>query len=190
MTLAPPITSLPCLNPAPAWVQWDHDEHGVWPLPDDLDVELNASRGPAWLEEAGHRVRRRLLAYQQPPKVGHIDWESQNIRWTERRLHTVHDFDSVAGRPEATIAGAASAVFSATGAPLTNPSVDESAAFLAAYERARGVRWSGDDRQAAWAAGLWVRAFNARKDASVDTDSPALARLLSEVDERLQLAGA
>ncbi len=66
----------------------------------------------------------------------------QNLRWIERKLHVVHDWDSVASLPEPMIAGLAAAVFSATGAPLTEPSVEESRAFLAAYEDARAHRWT------------------------------------------------
>jgi hypothetical protein len=41
--------------------------------------------------------------------------------------------------------------------------------------------------QDAWAAGLWVRLFNARKDAA-NGGSPQVDRLEVEVDERLACA--
>lgn len=48
--------------------------------------------------------------------------------------------------------------------------------------------WSRQDRAAAWAAGLWVRLFNAKKDAS-EGGGPQLNRLRDELDELLYRAG-
>ena len=158
--------------------------------PDDLSRPI----GPAWLEDAGSRVCYRLLRPSSlPVVVGHADWESQNVRWVNTRLHVVHDWDSVVGEREATIAGAASAVFSATGAPNTSASVEQSEAFLKAYAETRGHPWTSEERELAWAAGLWVRVFNAKK-ATVrpggETPSPSRLRLEAEVSERLRRAGA
>lgn len=194
LALAPPITSLPPLAPSPPWVGWDHDRSGVWPEPDDLEADLNAHFGPAWIEDTGARVRRRLLRPSSLPLVvGHADWESQNLRWIDRRLHVVHDWDSVVSQREATIAGAASAVFSATGAPNTSASVEQSAAFLVAYAEARGQPWTDEEWELAWAAGLWVRVFNAKKATlrpGGETPSPSRLRLEAEAGERLARAGA
>lgn len=44
------------------------------------------------------------------------------------------------------------------------PTVRQSAAFLASYESVALARWSAADRREAWAAGLWVRLFDAKKD--------------------------
>jgi hypothetical protein len=79
--LAPPVDTVPSLAPTPPWVGWDHDQQGIWPRPDDRDADLNASAGPAWLDDVGRRVRRRLQGYSGPAIVGHADWESQNLRW-------------------------------------------------------------------------------------------------------------
>lgn len=188
--LAPPAASIPSLEPPPPWVRWEHDQPGTWPMPDDRDTDLNADRGPAWLEDAARRVRRRLARCRRPHVVGHADWESQNLRWVEGRLHVVHDWDSVVSQPEVVLAGAAAAVFTASGAPLSEATVAESAAFLTAYEDARGTPWSDEDRELCWAAGLWVRAYNAKK-ASLDSEGgTVLDRLADEVAERLRLAGA
>jgi hypothetical protein len=99
VTLAPPVASLPTLEPSPPWVGWDHDQQGTWPEPDDVEADLNAHVGPSWIEEAGSRVRCRLLQPSTLPiLVGHSDWESQNLRWVEHRLHIVHDWDSIVGQ--------------------------------------------------------------------------------------------
>jgi hypothetical protein len=194
VALAPSVGSVPSLEPSPPWVGWDHRNIGTWPEPDDVDADLNATRGPAWIEDAGARVRRRLLRTTSLPLViGHADWESQNLRWVNRRLHAVHDWDSVVAQREVTIAGAASAVFTATGAPNTSANLDQSEAFLVAYEQSRGRAWTDEERELAWAAGLWVRVFNAKKATlrpGGETPSPSRFRLEQEVPERLRRAGA
>ena len=72
------------------------------------------------------------------------------------------------------------------GAEPRAASIDESAAFVNAYQRAAGRRWSTAEVQASWAAGLWVYAFNTKK-ASLD-GVPWLDR--DEAVERLSRAGA
>lgn len=187
--LAPSLASLSTLAPPPAWVFWDHDQPGIWPLPDDRDDDLNRYPEPAWLEAVGRRVRRRLLQCRQPPVVGHADWEEPNLRWIDRRLHVVHDWDSVVSCPEAALAGVAAAVCPAFGGPGT-ATLEESEAFLLAYEQVRGRPWSVDDWQVCWAAGLWIRAYNAKKATLEDDEGAMLERLASEATERLRLARA
>jgi hypothetical protein len=90
---------------------------------------------------------------------------------------------------EAVVAGTAAAVFTATGAPLTEATVAQTESFLAAYEHARGRSFGPDEREACWAAGLWVRAFNARKESLGGGGRDVLARLADEAPERLRRAG-
>ena len=186
---APSVISLPTLDPTPPWVGWDHNELGTWPPPDDRDADLNDYRGPAWLDDLARRVRQRLTRCRQPRVVGHADWESQNIRWAGRDLYVVHDWDSVVALPEAAIAGAAAAVFPFTGALAGGATLEETAAFLTAYEHARNKRWSDDEKEVCWAAGLWVSAFNAKKATLDGEGNPILARLAREGTERTRRAG-
>lgn len=187
--MAPAVTAVPTLEPPPPWVHWAHEEDGTWPWPDDVDVDLNAIAGPEWVDDLGRRVRERLLAYHAPAVVGHGDWEAQNIVWQGGRLHAVHDWDSVVSLPEATIAGVAATVFAVQGCPPGAPTIEQTEVFLDAYADARGLAWCRDDREVCWAAGLWVRAFNAKK-ASLDPRAaqPVLA-FRAEAVERLRRAG-
>ena len=66
-------------------------------------------------------------------------------------------------------------------------SVEDSAAFLDAYQHARGRRWTSADYAACWAAGLWQRAFDA-KTRSLDGD-PEQILTRYEAGARLRLAG-
>jgi hypothetical protein len=183
---APPSHAIGTLDPPPPWAWPDAD--AAWPAPDDVNVDLNASPGPAWVDALAGDVREVLLGHAQSVRVvGHVDFESQNVRWTAGgALHAVHDWDSVAALPEPAIAGLASAVFTATGEPLTDARVEESQRFLDAYRTRRGLRWSQAGVAIACAAGLWVRVFNAKK-AYACGDPSVGGRLQSEMHDRLQL---
>ena len=99
----------------------------------------------------------------------------------------MHDWDSVIAHPEAAIVGLAAAVWAAQGSTGGAATVAQTKQFIDAYQTAFGD-WSGQDRAAAWAAGLWVRLFNAKKDAS-EGGGPQLNPLRNELDERLSRAG-
>jgi len=165
--LAPDPSGIGPLAPNPPWTAWDHAHDGVWPPPDDSDADLNAYPGTAWLDEVGTRVRHRLRrAGNQRPLIGHGDWEGQNLRWRDGQPVAVHDWDSVISAPEPVVVGLAASVWPC-GPVNRAATVEESEAFLDAYQHAAGRRWSTDEIQASWAAGLWVYAFNAKK-ASLD----------------------
>lgn len=186
--LAPLPRAVPPLVPSPPWVGWDRQAAELWPEADDLAVDLNRHRGPGWLEETAARVRARLAGVPLAAVVGHGDWESQNIRWRGRRALVVHDWDSVVAQPEAAVAGQAAAVWPAAGGPGQAASIEQTEQFLAAYAQARGGDGPAPELQVAWAAGLWVRCFNAKKDAVLG-GGPQLDRLAGEVAARAHHAG-
>ncbi len=86
------------------------------------------------------------------------------------------------------MAGLASAVWPAAGGPGEAATLEQSEQFLTAYEQARSRPWTAAERQACWAAGLWVRAFNAKKE-RMEGGGPQLDRLAPEVPERSARAG-
>ena len=184
---APGVADVPLLAPSPPWTGWDHPGAHLWPERDDQSRDLNRVPGPAWVDDAARRVRERLHASPAPASIGHGDWESQNIRWSDGQPLAVHDWDSVIAQPEPAIVGLASAVWPAAGAPGEAATVAQSAEFIACYQQAAGLAWAGHEVQDAWAAGLWVRLFNAKKDAA-DGGGPQLDRLADEIGDRLALA--
>jgi hypothetical protein len=185
---APGAASVPSLAPSPPWTGWDHPGARLWPDRDDQGRDLNESPGPAWVDRAAARVRRHMSACRDPLRIGHGDWESQNIRWAGERVLAVHDWDSVIAQPEVAIAGLAAAVWPAAGEPGQAATVEQSAEFITCYQAVAGARWTPSQIQHAWAAGLWVRLFNARKDAA-SGGGRQLDRLAGEIDDRLTLAG-
>jgi hypothetical protein len=185
--LAPDPRSVPSLAPSPSWTGWDHAGPGLWPAPEDRDVDLNACPEPRWLARVAAAVRDYLRGYRGDPVIGHGDWHPENLRWQGSRLITVHDWDSVICQPEPAVAGLAAASFLGIGGPARLANVEESTAFLDAYARARGRRWTSGDYAACWAAGLWQRAFDA-KTGSLDGDAEQILTR-HEARARLRLAG-
>ncbi len=185
--LAPSPRSVPSLAPSPSWVGWDHTGPGLWPRPEDRDVDLNAFQKPQWLDRVAAAIRDRLRSIASDPVIGHGDWHPENLRWRGSELLAVHDWDSVICQPEPAIAGFAAAGFLGIGSPAPLADVEDSAAFLDAYQQARGCRWTSRDHAAFWAAGLWQRAFDA-KTRSLDGD-PEQLLTRNEARARLHRAG-
>lgn len=187
VSLAPRPDRTPSLWPSPGFVAWDHDQPGLWPTPTDGDPDLNAFPQPEWLDQVAAAVRDRLTACRRSPLIGHGDWVNGNLVWDGCRLLAVHDWDSVICQPEPAIAGLAAATFLGLGGAQGRATVEQSAIFLDAYVRARGLPWTATDREAAWAAGLWVRAFDAKEAAQHGDPDAVLTR--AEARARLELAG-
>jgi len=181
VTVAPPL-------PNPRWARWDHTDSGLFPAIDFLD-ELDQSLVPAHVVETAERARKRLLANELPCVLGHADYEAQNLRWHGHDVWVVHDWDSLAWQPEAALVGAASATFANSGQP-TLPPVGSSAAFLAAYQDIRGRAFTAEEREVAWAAGLWLAAHNARWEALRGQSPLSGDALRAQAAERLRRANA
>jgi hypothetical protein len=181
VTVAPPL-------PNPPWVRWDHTDSGVWPAIDCLD-HRDQSVVPACVVEAAERARRRILAAGLPCVLGHADFEAQNLRWHGRQVWAVHDWDSLAWQPEAALAGAASGSFASAGPP-TLALIESSEAFLAVYQDSRGRMFTAVEQEIAWAASLWMAAYNAREEA-LHGDTPVCRDALrAQAAERLRRANA
>jgi Ser/Thr protein kinase RdoA (MazF antagonist) len=181
VAVAPPL-------PNPRWARWDHRDPGLWPAIGFLD-ERDQSAVPAYFVETATRARERLLAAGLPCVLGHADFEAQNLRWRDGGIRTVHDWDSLAWQPEAALVGAASATF-ANVPPPTPPPIASSAAFLTAYQDLRGRRFTAEELEIAWAAGLWVAVHNARWEA-LHGDRPVSGDAVrDQAAERLRRANA
>ena len=181
VTVAPPL-------PNPPWVRWDHADPGVWPAMEFLDNQ-DQSVVPAYVGETADRVRGRILAAGLPCVLGHADFEAQNMRWHGREVWAVHDWDSLAWQPEAALAGAASGSFASAGPPRLAP-VESSAAFLVAYQTIRGRLFTAVEQEIAWAASLWMAAYNAREEALCGGTSVGRDALRAQAAERLRRASA
>ena len=94
----------------------------------------------------------------------------------------IYDWDSVAAAPEAVVVGNTAAVFTAdwtTGEFDPLPNVAEMQSFVGDYERARGARFDGAEREVLDAANLFACAYGARCQHSDMTTHPGIARTAS-----------
>ena len=180
VTVAPPL-------PNPPWVRWDHTDSGVWPAIDFLD-NRDQSVVPAYVVDTAERARGRLLAAGLPCVLGHADFEAQNLRWHGQQVWAVHDWDSLAWQPEAALAGAASGAFASAGPPTLAP-IESSEAFLVAYQDLRGRLFTAVEQEIAWAASLWMAAYNLWEALHGDTPLSGDA-LRAQAAERLRRANA
>jgi hypothetical protein len=184
---APAAARVPDLTPSPPWTGWDHPGRRLWPDLDEHGHDLNVVTGPEWLDDAARRVRERLNSIRGRVYVGHGDWESQNLRWKDREPLVVHDWDSVIAQPETAIVGMAAAVWPREERPDQTASMEQTADFIASYQQAAGREWDSSEIRDAWAAGLWVRLFDAKQEVG-EGGGPQLDRLAGDVDERLEQA--
>lgn len=184
--LAPGVEEVSSLLPVPPWADYRISTRAaLWPPPDDRDGDLNAAPG-TWIDDVAQSVGLALEKVDARPVVGHVDWYSDNLAWREGRLAAVYDWDSVAALPEPAIAGLAAAVWSGIG-PGEPASVAESEAFLDHFFGLRPPRAPGA-AQVSWAAGLWVRCFDAKK-ALLSGGDPDQVLTRAEANERLRRAG-
>jgi hypothetical protein len=180
VTVAPPL-------PNPPWVRWDHTDSGVWPAIELLDGR-DQRAVPAYVVDTAVRARGRLLAAGLPCVLGHADFEAQNLRWHGREVWAVHDWDSLAWQPEAALVGAASGAFASAGPP-TLAAIGSSEAFLVAYQDVRGRLFTAVEQEIAWAASLWMAAYNLWEALHGDTPLSGDA-LRAQAAERLRRANA
>ncbi len=181
VSVAPPL-------PNPPWVRWDHADPGLWPAIDWLDSQ-DQSVVPAYIADTAERAQRRILAAGLPCVLGYADFEAQNLRWHGQQVWAVHDWDSLAWQPEAALAGAASGSFASSGPPMLAP-IESSEGFLAAYQELRGRRFTAVEQEVAWAASVWMAAYNAREEALCGGTSVGRDALRAQAAERLRRAHA
>ena len=187
ITMGPEPGDVPSVDPPPSWTNWHHPGFGVWPWPEDIRVDLNTVTGPKWLEDTAVAVRERLTRSSRPGVViTHGDWYSGNLRWRGTSLHVAHDWDSIIAADEPVAVGLAASVYPATRGG-TEATVDETAAFIDAYASARGCTFAVDELERCWAAGLWNRCVDAKKQLARDGGTRSLHE--GEAGERRRRAG-
>jgi hypothetical protein len=186
VALAPVPDDLPSLHPRLPWTAWDHEEQGLWPWPDDRDIDLNAVGGPAWIDEAGRAARSRLQQSRREPIIGHGDWYTANLRWAGNQLHVAFDWDSIIAASAPVVVGLAAAVYPATRGG-TEATVQETGDFLDAYAEIQGRPFTTDEIEEAWAAGLWNRSFDAKKQLATEGQPRSLTE--REARQRRERAG-
>ena len=186
ITQAPRPVEVPALDPPPSWAAWNHAENGLWPRPEDPDVNLSEVAGPQWIDDAGRQARDRLRAGGSEAVIGHCDWLASNLRWSGDALLVVHDWDSMTADSEPVLAGFAAALYSTVSANEL-ATIGDTERFLIAYCQARGRKFTRNELERSWAAGVWTRAFDAKHQHAVGRPVTSLSE--TEARERLRRAG-
>jgi hypothetical protein len=149
-------------------------EGELWPKPHNklFDFEATAS-GAEWIDEIG--ARAAAVEKVGRAVVGHLDWAAKHVRFDSGLQPTaVYDWDSVTTEFEPVVAGQAAASFTYTeelnSAVERWPTPDESSAFLADYDRARGSAFAAAERRTAGAACVYLLAYAARCGHAIGAD--------------------
>lgn len=147
----------------------------LWPKPHNVLFDFEAtSTGAEWIDEIGRAARRMPVAGSEV--VGHTDWSAKHVRFDEElRLTALYDWDSVTTELEPVLVGTAAGSFTYT-EELDHPSAmwpsaEESLAFIEQYERERGHGFTRGERDTAFAACVYLRAYAARCQHAYEGDA-------------------
>jgi hypothetical protein len=155
----------------------------LWERPHDRRFDFGvSSAGAEWIDHFATEARRRLDVSEGPLVAGHADWRAEHLRYRDGGLSATWDWDSLSLAPEPAVVGGVAHAFvadySVEGLACV-PTLDESLAFIADYEEARGAAFTPAEVVTARAALVWYAAYSARCEHSDDltaygTRSPAL----------------
>lgn len=182
----------------PPWGDPLHAGPDVWPARDARLPDLRGDRGPGWLRAGAERIRRRLAGLNGPLRVGHLDFETHNMRWRDASgraptladLVSLDDWDSLGALPEPVLVGQAAGTFTAGRERFTDPTIEQSQEYLDRWLATSGRVWGREEREIAWAAGAWTKVFNVQ-DRIVHRDvAGVLEHAEPDLVERLRRAGA
>jgi aminoglycoside phosphotransferase (APT) family kinase protein len=157
-----------------------------------FDFESTA-RGAEWIDELAFRAAVIRAKDTSTPVVAHTDWSARNVRFDEKRLLAVYDWDSLAVVQESAAVGQAAMTWSVTADPggTEFPALESVLAYLDDFEREREAALTSVQRRAARASAAWVLAYTARCEHSVAarglarTDQTSGRERLAEVGEEL-----
>jgi hypothetical protein len=141
-------------------------DNALWPKPHNVLFDFDATMaGAEWIDEIG-RAARSVQAVG-PEAVGHTDWSAKHLRFDDAlNVTALYDWDSVTTDVEPVLVGTAAGSFTYTEALDREinvwPTAEESLAFVADYEDARGESFMTAERDTALAACVWLRAYAAR----------------------------
>jgi hypothetical protein len=140
----------------------------LWPVPHNALFDFEATvAGAEWIDEIARAAKSVRDVGAGDEVVGHTDWSAKHIRFdADLQAVVVYDWDSLDTQPEPLLVGNAAGSFTYT-EELEHevfpwPEAQESLAFIADYEAARGEPFNGEERRAAHGACVYLRAYAAR----------------------------
>jgi Phosphotransferase enzyme family len=163
--------------------------NALWPKPHNALFDFEATaRGAEWIDEIAVAARAVTDIPVGREVVGHSDWSVKHLRFDhELRPTALYDWDSVTVDSEPLLVGTAAGSFTYTEELPYEiavwPATAESVAFLDEYEAERPGPFTFDERKAAEAACVYLRAYAARCHHAVGGDADETG--LSELAEAL-----
>ena len=145
----------------------------TWPTPHSKIFDFAAmSTGAEWIDEIARQTGAVKLQGAGRLVLGHADWSVKHLRYVGKHVRIIYDWDSLVLEKEPVIVGHASANFTYTeffDGPRF-PTDEESQAFIADYEDARGKPFSQDELQTLQAAKIYALAYGARCEHALKPD--------------------
>ena len=141
----------------------------LYPAPHSPLFDFDATAaGAEWIDDIARAARQAIT--DDGAVIAHGDWSARNVRFNRNGLLAVFDFESLHYASESMSVGAAAATSRALGeeGEPDAPSADEITRFVAAYEVARGEAFTPSQRNSARAAALFVLAYTARCEHSLE----------------------
>ena len=153
-------------------------EGQIWPEPHSAIFDFDASAaGAEWIDELAARARAALRRPVGDRVLAHVDWSVKHFRFENGAVTVIYDWDSLAVDLEPVLVGEAACGFTFTWnlpVPLA-PSLEESRAFVAEYEEARGAAFTPAERETAGAAAAYALAYIARCEHCLGSVAPGNA---------------
>jgi hypothetical protein len=145
----------------------------IWPTPHSklFDFEATAA-GAEWIDEIAREAQEVKLHGAGQLVLGHTDWAVKHFRYIDKQISIIYDWDSLALEKEPIIVGHASGYFTYTEhfGGSRQPTDEESRAFIAEYEVARGQPFTSEEHQTLDAARLYELAYSARCEHALHPD--------------------
>ena len=139
----------------------------LWPTPHNalFDFEATAA-GAEWIDEIARAAKALRDSVAGRTVVGHTDWSIKHVRWdNDLRPTAIYDWDSLDTQTEARIVGTAAASFTYIEEIEVSskwPTPEETLAFVADYETARGEPFTDEERRAVHGSAVYLSAYGAR----------------------------
>lgn len=150
----------------------------LWPRPHNVlfDFEATAA-GAEWIDDIARAAKLVRDVRVGRLVVGHGDWTVKHFRFDGLRPTVIYDWDSLNTDFETVFAGSSAATFTYTEhLPVSVwPTVEEAAAFLDEYERARTAPFTPEERRAVCAAAVYSRAYATRCTHALGKNTAAMA---------------
>jgi hypothetical protein len=149
----------------------------LWPKPHNVLFDFDATAaGAEWIDDIAATAKRVRDSHFGRVVIGHGDWTVKHFRFDDLRPTVIYDWDSANTGYETIFVGGSAASYTYTEhLPVEIwPTVDEAAAYIDDYERARGRPFGPEERSTVQAAAVYSRAYSARCTHAVGKDARAI----------------